>query len=52
MLNTGVVQAPLWLVFENADEYGSPIYMIFKAGDDLRSDVLCLQMLGLMDKVC
>jgi phosphatidylinositol-4,5-bisphosphate 3-kinase len=27
---------PLWLVFDNADVYGKPIYVIFKVGDDIR----------------
>jgi len=40
---------PLWLVFENADKTGSPVYVIFKAGDDLRQDLLTLQMLNSMD---
>ena len=42
---------PLWLVFKNADPLGSNIYVIFKAGDDLRQDLLTLQMLELMDTV-
>ena len=42
---------PLWLVFKNADPLGSSIYIIFKAGDDLRQDLLTLQMLELMDNV-
>lgn len=42
---------PLWLVFRNANEDGDPIYIIFKAGDDLRQDLLTLQMLELMDNV-
>ncbi len=40
---------PLWLVFENADRTGSPVYVIFKAGDDLRQDLLTLQLLNNMD---
>jgi hypothetical protein len=40
---------PLWLVFENADRTGDPVYVIFKAGDDLRQDLLTLQMLKNMD---
>lgn len=40
---------PLWLVFKNADPLGGSIYVIFKAGDDLRQDLLTLQMLELMD---
>jgi phosphatidylinositol-4,5-bisphosphate 3-kinase len=43
---------PLWLVFENADEESTdPILIIFKSGDDLRQDILTLQMLQVMDKL-
>lgn len=45
---------PLWLEFENVDPTcanSEPVRIIFKAGDDLRQDMLTLQMLRLMDKV-
>lgn len=42
---------PLWVVFENSDMYGDDIYIIFKNGDDLRQDMLTLQMLRIMDKL-
>jgi len=44
-------KAPLWLVFDNAEENGDQIWLIFKSGDDLRQDLLTLQMLGIMDKL-
>lgn len=44
-------KAPLWLVFKNADPRGSNIWLIFKSGDDLRQDLLTLQMLGIMDNI-
>ena len=40
---------PLWLVFENADSNGEPYLAIFKAGDDLRQDLMTLQLLKIMD---
>ncbi|KAJ9596012.1 hypothetical protein L9F63_012745, partial [Diploptera punctata] len=42
---------PLWIVFENDDPYGDDIYIIFKNGDDLRQDMLTLQMIRIMDKL-
>jgi len=42
---------PLWLVFKNADETAKPITVIFKSGDDLRQDLLTLQLLRVMDRL-
>lgn len=42
---------PLFVVFENADMHGDDIYIIFKNGDDLRQDMLTLQMLRVMDQI-
>lgn len=43
--------APLWLVFKNADPEGPDLVVIFKSGDDLRQDILTLQLLQVMDKI-
>jgi len=40
---------PLWLVFEDADNEGKQITVMFKAGDDLRQDQLTLQVLNVMN---
>lgn len=42
---------PLWIVFQNSDVLGDEIYLIFKNGDDLRQDMLTLQMLRIMDRL-
>lgn len=40
---------PLWLVFTNADTSSRPVYVLFKVGDDIRQDILTLQMMRMMD---
>ncbi|EDV43114.1 uncharacterized protein Dana_GF18327, isoform B [Drosophila ananassae] len=42
---------PLWVVFENADKTSNEVSIIFKNGDDLRQDMLTLQMLRVMDQL-
>lgn len=44
----GSAQKPLLLVFANDDRNADPISIIFKDGDDVRQDALCLQNFNLM----
>ncbi|KAK7093898.1 phosphatidylinositol 4,5-bisphosphate 3-kinase catalytic subunit delta isoform-like [Littorina saxatilis] len=42
---------PLWLVWSNMDSAADDISLLYKNGDDLRQDMLTLQMLQLMDNI-
>ncbi|XP_022335573.2 phosphatidylinositol 4,5-bisphosphate 3-kinase catalytic subunit delta isoform-like [Crassostrea virginica] len=42
---------PLWLEWRNADPKGPNIIIMYKNGDDLRQDMLTLQILQIMDNI-
>lgn len=42
---------PLWLVLENADVNGEDIVVLFKSGDDLRMDIVTLQLFKIMQSL-
>jgi hypothetical protein len=44
-------QVPIWIVFNQADSVHSQKAVMFKAGDDLRQDMLVLQMFRIMSKM-
>ncbi|ETO17799.1 phosphatidylinositol-4,5-diphosphate 3-kinase [Reticulomyxa filosa] len=44
-------KVPLWLELQNSDEFGKPITVMFKSGDDLRQDMLTIQILEIMDQM-
>jgi len=42
---------PLWITLQNVDAVAPDIPLMFKHGDDLRQDMLTLQMIRIMDRV-
>ena len=42
---------PLWLTFENAESEGEPIVCMLKCGDDLRMDMVTLQLFQAMQSI-
>lgn len=44
-------KSPLAVLFENQDAGGDKLKVMFKNGDDLRQDILTLQMIDIMDRI-
>lgn len=44
-------QKPLWLKCKNYDPDGEEANVMFKCGDDLRQDMLTLQLIRIMDQL-
>eukprot|EP00743_Colponemidia_sp_Colp-15_P005767 GILK01006199.1.p1 GENE.GILK01006199.1~~GILK01006199.1.p1 ORF type:complete len:1282 (+),score=244.87 GILK01006199.1:260-4105(+) len=44
-------KVPLWIVFKNEDDSEPDLHVIYKIGDDLRQDLLTIQVLRVMDKL-
>lgn len=44
-------KSPLAVLFVNSDRGGDKLKVMFKNGDDLRQDILTLQMIDIMDRI-